>query len=405
MSDCDNAPHGLGRAIKVTALALILAFILMTVGTIGSDEDVDALDANGNPVVTSSITHGTVANYTYSPVGQGGQWDVDITITASTGYVVPEDADFTVYMGNTRVTYEYSTSSSRSIAYLYIDGVTQDLEVTGSCVEMASVTIRVTAGSTTSTSSDEVPGIAYSERLPSRTGYDYPSSVTITRNGSTMSSSGYTYSSSTGYVTINASQMTEGASITISATYVAETYSVTGSVTHGSLDYTGTPTYGQSYTINIDPDNGYDYPDRVTVTMNGSTTTNYSYNSETGTIRINSVTGAISVTATCGAATYSITYHDGNSTLSLNPNRYTYGVGCTLPTNVEKENYIFVGWRTADGADIESISRTTYGDVDLYAVFIDDLSNENLGGTQMMYYIVAVLAIVGMVGVAYISRK
>ena len=112
-----------------------------------------------------------------------------------------------------------------------------------------------------------------------------------------------------------------------------ETHMVTiTSTANGTVTPSGTVEVGdgEDLTLIIVPDDGYAYPDSVRVT-NGTASTGWTYDPDTGIVTISSVKGAIKITGTCDAGTYSIIYHDGNETLNLSPSWYTYNIRCILP--------------------------------------------------------------------------
>ncbi|MBO5394784.1 MAG: InlB B-repeat-containing protein, partial [Clostridia bacterium] len=79
------------------------------------------------------------------------------------------------------------------------------------------------------------------------------------------------------------------------------------------------------------------------------------------------------------ATEYTITYKDANGDLltDLQPTMYTYGVGATLPENIEKEGYVFGGWyASADysGNPTTNISVSESGDKTYYAKFDEEIT-------------------------------
>lgn len=78
-------------------------------------------------------------------------------------------------------------------------------------------------------------------------------------------------------------------------------FTVTGNISNGSLSNSGsTVQLGGTYTGTISPNNNYNTPGSVTITMNGVTlTSGTDYTYRNGSITINNVTGNIVVTATC----------------------------------------------------------------------------------------------------------
>lgn len=363
-----------------------------------SESDAAGEDETVTYKVTGSVDNGTFT-YNYNETNQ----TVTITIRPASGYAAPRtDDSITVKVGNSAVS-DWTYSGVTLTVY----NVTGDVWFSCDCVKTATVMVRITLdGSSSDTGiGTATAGSSFTGTLPNRTGYDYPSSVSVTIDNRTISSSYYTYNSSTGRITINANAIpSDVSSIRINATYVAERYSVSGTITNGEMTYSGTPTYDQAFTITIVPNDGYDYPSSVTV-KNGSSSTAYTYNSNTGVITISDVRGAITVTATCGAGQYSIIYHDGNTTLMLYPNTYTFGVGCILPTDVQKKDFIFIKWTDEDGNDIDRIPTDVFGDFHVYANFRDDLSSIDVNAELIPLYLTIALSVLAIIGIAYYSRK
>lgn len=326
-----------------------------------------------------------------------------VTIRANSGYVVPESVTVSSY------TSSWGTNGSRSSGYLEIYGVEYDDSgrVNVDCIKVVPVTVSVTTGKTTTSVSlgNAIPGETFYGNLPNKTGYDYPSSISIKAGSSTVSSSRYSYNSSSGSFSIQSSAFSSStSSITVTANYEAERYSVSAEIQRGDVSYSGSPAYEQSFTIQIIPDDGYAYPDSVRVT-NGTTSTGWTYDPDTGIVTISSVKGAIKITGTCDAGTFSIIYHDGNETLDLSPSWYTYNIRCILPEDVEKPSFIFVKWVDSEGNEVTEVPLGTFGEFHVYAKFVDDLSDVNAGLYKTLCYVGAVLSAVCIVALAYVSRK
>jgi len=85
---------------------------------------------------------------------------------------------------------------------------------------------------------------------------------------------------------------------------------------------------------------------------------------------------------------YNISYDlDGGEFETKQVKRYVVGEETTLPTLKKEPNFEFVGW-DCNGTTITSIDKTTYGDLNLKAVFIDHnvyckISYELNGGTMV----------------------
>ncbi len=350
------------------------------------------------PEFSVNVDHGT-----YSTSYSASSDTYTITIRASSGYVVPESVTVSSY------TSSWDPNGSRSSGTLVIYNVEYDDSgrVNVDCIKVVPVTVSVTTGKTTTSVSlgNAIPGETFYGNLPKKTGYDYPSSISIKAGNSTVSSSRYSYNSSSGSFSIQSSAFSSStSSITVTANYEAERYSVSAEIQRGDVSYSGSPAYEQSFTIQIVPDDGYAYPDSVRVT-NGTASTGWTYDPDTGIVTISSVKGAIKITGTCDAGTFSIIYHDGNETLNLSPSWYTYNIRCILPEDVEKPSFIFVKWVDSEGNEVTEVPLGTFGEFHVYAKFVDDLSDVNVGLFKTLCYVGAVLSAVCIVALAYVSRK
>lgn len=365
---------------------------------VSSDQIVSFTIKCNKPDFSVSIDHGS-----YSTSYSASSDTYTVTIRANSGYVVPESVSVSSHMSS------WNPNSSRSSGILEIYGVRYDDSgrVSVDCIKVVPVTVSVTTGKTTTSVSlgNAIPGETFYGNLPKKTGYDYPSSISIKAGNSTVSSSRYSYNSSSGSFSIQSSAFSSStSSITVTANYEAERYSVSAEIQRGDVSYSGSPAYEQSFTIQIIPDDGYAYPDSVRVT-NGTASTGWTYDPDTGVVTISSVKGAIKITGTCDAGTFSIIYHDGNETLNLSPSWYTYNIRCILPEDVEKPSFIFVKWVDSEGNEVTEVPLGTFGEFHVYAKFVDDLSDVNVGLFKTLCYVGAVLSAVCIVALAYVSRK
>ena len=350
------------------------------------------------PEFTVNVDRGSYST-SYSPSTD----TYTITIRANSGYVVPEDVDVSSH----RYSWNPNISRSTGTLYIYDVGYSDSGRVSVDCVKVVPVTASITTGKTTTSVSlgNAIPGETFYGSLPSRTGYDYPSSISIKAGNSTVSSSRYSYNSNSGSFSIQSSAFSSStSSITVTANYQAERYSVSADIERGDVSYSGSPAYEQTFSIQIVPDDGYAYPDSVRVT-NGTASTGWTYDPDTGVVTISSVRGAIKVTGTCDAGTYSIIYHDGNETLNLSPSQYTYNIRCILPEDVEKPSFIFVKWVDSEGNEVTEVPLGTFEEFHVYAEFVDDLSDVNVGLYKTLCYIGAALSAVFIMVLAYVSRK
>ena len=136
-------------------------------------------------------------------------------------------------------------------------------------------------------------GMAYSGKLTQNTGYDLPSTISITVGGSNYT--GFTYNSSTGAISISGSAVT--GDIVISGTTTKKTYSITNNIANTMLAPLGanTATHGVAYSGTLSANDRYNRPVSISMTIDGKNYTNFTYTSSTGAISIpgSEVTGEI----------------------------------------------------------------------------------------------------------------
>ncbi|MBQ7415901.1 MAG: fibro-slime domain-containing protein [Oscillospiraceae bacterium] len=273
------------------------------------------------------------------------------TLTASTGYTLP--SSITVKVGSTTLTSgtDYTYSSSTGALTIYGTSVTGDITISGSGVAKTyNVTFSLTNVTKSSGNATATHGTSYTAKLAASSGYTLPTSITVKVGNSTLSTSNYTYSSSTGSITIKAASVTGAITITAAGEEIpASTYSVTLSGTGVSMTGASTVTESTQYTTTLSADTGYSLPSSITVKA-GSTTlksgTGYSYNSSTGALTIYAayVTGNITITANATANSYNVTFSltnltksSGNSTATYGTNytaKFTANTGYTLPSSI-----------------------------------------------------------------------
>lgn len=79
------------------------------------------------------------------------------------------------------------------------------------------------------------------------------------------------------------------------------TLSVTVTITNGGPNTTTTVSYGDTYETTVTSNNNYNLPTSLTVTMGGTSTSNYSYNTTSGALSIPNVTGDLTIRGTATA--------------------------------------------------------------------------------------------------------
>lgn len=125
-------------------------------------------------------------------------------------------------------------------------------------------------------------------------------------------------------------------------------FDVTNSLTNLSLSGNATVRYKRAYSATLTPTDGYKLPDSITVKVNGSTITDYNYNSSTGQILVNSsaVTGNIEITATAPAQTYTITFDMQGGSGGTGSIDITYLNQLSSVTPPTRNGYTFGGYYT-----------------------------------------------------------
>ena len=139
--------------------------------------------------------------------------------------------------------------------------------------------------------------------LLANTGYQLPSSITITMGGNTLNAEQYSYDPAYGIVYINS--VTGDIVITAKANPIqAATYPVKATLTNLSsspaiVDAT-TVKEGETFSFTLSANNGYMLPASITIKMSGSTLEvgkGYTYDAKTGKVEILNVRGEVAITA------------------------------------------------------------------------------------------------------------
>ena len=155
-----------------------------------------------------------------------------------------------------------------------------------------------------------------------------------------------------------------------------------GSHTNGTIKYSYTDVNGTAHndqttgasnlahtcnlTITATPNTGYQL---TSLTVNDNAFTS-------GNVHILSADATIE--ATFSAASYSVTLNTNGGTIkSGDVTSYTYGVGATLPTQVEKSGYTFGGWfdnSDCTGTAVTNIATNATGDKQFWAKWIQNVT-------------------------------
>ena len=242
----------------------------------------------GNITATGATTATAGTNYT-------------ATLSAAEGYELPEA--ITVTIGETAYTGFTYNSSTGAISIPGAD-ITGAVVISATAVELPDTyEVTLPTGNIVATGNATVTeNVEYTATLKATDGYLLPDTITVTIGGEAYT--GFTYSKSTGVVTIPAAAVT--GDIVISATAVAEppaepeVYDVT--LPTGNIVATGnaTATENVEYTATLKAVDGYLLPDTITVTIGEETYTGFTYSKSTGVVTIPAaaVTGDIEIIAT-----------------------------------------------------------------------------------------------------------
>ena len=219
--------------------------------------------------------------------------DYTATLVPSAGYDLPDS--ITVTVGGATIsgyTYEKTTGKLTIPA----DKVTGNITVSVTPV-IKTYTVTFSGSNYTENGAATVTyNTAYTATLTPAAGYALPASITVQVGGTTIS--GYTYSASTGELTIPADKV--AGNISISVTPTKKTYAVTYYGKDYLVPSNRTATHGEAYIATLTAKSGYSLPASVTVTIGGKASTDFTYNAATGELRVDAsaVTGEIAVTAT-----------------------------------------------------------------------------------------------------------
>lgn len=139
--------------------------------------------------------------------------------------------------------------------------------------------------------------------LLANTGYQLPSSVTITMGGNTLTAEQYSYDPAYGIIYINS--VTGDIVITAKADPIqAATYPVKANLTNLSsspaITDATTVKEGETFSFTLSANSGYMLPSTITIKMSGSTLEagkGYTYDAKTGKVEILNVKGEVAITA------------------------------------------------------------------------------------------------------------
>ena len=143
-------------------------------------------------------------------------------------------------------------------------------------------------------------GTDYEATITPNTGYDNPTTITVTVDGNPLEPGvGYTYVPDTGVIVINGNAI--GYDVKITAVGTPKTYGVTKTPTNCTIDGNDTATYLTDYTAIVVANTHYTLPTSVTVKVGGTAlaTDKFTYDPSTGALTIagESITGDVEIIA------------------------------------------------------------------------------------------------------------
>lgn len=159
------------------------------------------------------------------------------------------------------------------------------------------------------------------------------------------------------------------ANVTVSATFTAIDYTVVvdEDIQHGTVIVTpSTANIGDTITVNVTPDNGYNIKSVSYKQKDGTTTV---INAQNGKYSFQMPADNVEVTAEFEAISYTITYNTNDGSV-IEEGSYTVEDTLTLPTTSTKIGYDFGGWyenEALDGDAVTEIKAGTTGDKTFYA--------------------------------------
>lgn len=272
------------RSSNVTVSA---SFEKITYTVTLDQQDHGTLSYSGTPQMgnTITITAGSLdSSYTLASVAVQ---DTTNSTSVTPSAVSDNSCTFVMPAGNVTVTPTYTSGYS----------------VTVGSLSNGSATVQTASAAAASSLSNITAGTAVTINLTPSTGYQV-STVTV-KDGSNNS------------VTVNGSGNTRtftmpSSAATVSATFTKVTYTITkGSMTNGDVSYSGTAQYGNTITVTVNPNSGYEL-NALTVN-NGSVSTNASVAGRTYTFSM----PAANVTINATFKAHTLSYVEGVASLAV----------------------------------------------------------------------------------------
>ena len=146
-------------------------------------------------------------------------------------------------------------------------------------------------------------------------------------------------------------------------------FNVTKNLTNLSSTGASTVKFGYNYTAKLTPDAGYKLPDSITVKVNGAATSDYTYKSSTGDIKVNysAIRGDIEISASAPPQTYTVTFDMQGGKGGTKSAQATYTQTMPDVTPPTRDGYTFGGYfdrKNGTGARYYDINGRAYGKYD-----------------------------------------
>ena len=213
------------------------------------------------------------------------------------------------------------------------------------------VTNNITGTTLTRTTAQH--GAAFSATLNANTGFNRPGqgTITMTRNGANFTN--FTYTASTGVITIAAAQVT--GNFVINGTAPRIQYNVRNDITGTTLN-NNIAQHGVLFAATLNANTGFNRPSSITMTRNGLNFTNFNYTASTGVITIvgAQVTGNFVINGTAPRITHTVTFNLNGGNIGGNTANQARLVphgssinaapGVAMPANPTRTNFTFTGW-------------------------------------------------------------
>ena len=232
-----------------------------------------------------------------------GDTDV-ITLVPNEGYILPNAADITIVNGNGNKITGWTLSDNGTITIT--GGATSDLTITAAGVVKPTVKLTVVHELTNLTCSRNCEGsshqVEYGDTdvitLVPNEGYTLPNAADITIvDGNGNKITGWTLSDN-GTITITGGATND---LTITAAGTVKTYAINYTLSNGlsapESDAAREVAHKAAYTGKLVSAAGYKLPNTITVTMNGETFTDFTYENGVVTIGADKIIGDLVITA------------------------------------------------------------------------------------------------------------